>query len=436
MSCEQIKEDLFMSIFPTIKKSITHGEINGFCDARFERVAEEFERSFQQLGEVGASVCITLEGETMVDMWGGLANPATNEPWVKDTLTLVWSATKGATALCAHMLASRGLLDLDAPVTRYWPEFGQAGKESIPVKMLLNHQAGLPALRQPLPEKAFYDWDFMVKALEKEEPFWKPGSMHGYHGFTFGWLVGEVVRRVSGKSLGTFFREEVAEPLGLDFWIGLPEELEERVALMIPAPPPGPEGPIPPMFAAMADPTSLQTLLMFNSGGHMIPGPDGVFGFNLQAAHAAEIGAAGGISNARGLAGMYAPLANGGSLKGVNLVSKESLARMAAVSSASGLDATVLAPTRFSLGYVKSIDNRREPSCTENDSVILSEEAFGHSGFGGALGFADPVARMSFGYVMNRMGQGLGLNARGQSLVDAAYLSLGYTSNAGGSWIK
>ncbi|TME62022.1 MAG: beta-lactamase family protein, partial [Chloroflexi bacterium] len=144
-----------MSIFPTVKKSITHGEINGFCDPRFERVAEEFERNFQQRGEVGASVCVTLEGETMVDMWGGLANPATNEPWLKDTLTLVWSATKGATALCAHMLASRGLLDLDAPVTRYWPEFGQAGKESIPVKMLLNHQAGLPALRQPLPEKAF-----------------------------------------------------------------------------------------------------------------------------------------------------------------------------------------------------------------------------------------------------------------------------------------
>ena len=425
-----------MSIFPTIKKSITHGEINGFCDARFERVAEEFERSFQQLGEVGASVCITLEGETMVDMWGGLANPATNEPWVKDTLTLVWSATKGATALCAHMLASRGLLDLDAPVTRYWPEFGQAGKESIPVKMLLNHQAGLPALRQPLPEKAFYDWDFMVKALEKEEPFWKPGSMHGYHGFTFGWLVGEVVRRVSGKSLGTFFREEVAEPLGLDFWIGLPEAQENRVAPIIPADPPDPNGPISPMFAALADPTSLQTLVLFNTGGHMIPGPDGVFGYNLWAARAAEIGAAGGISNARALAGMYAPLANGGSLKGVSLVSWDTLARMGAVSSASGFDMVVMFPSRFSLGYVKSTDNRREPASTINDSMILSEEAFGHPGFGGALGFADPAKGMSFGYAMNRMGQGNGINERGQSLVDAVYLSLGYTSNASGAWLK
>jgi CubicO group peptidase (beta-lactamase class C family) len=186
----------------------------------------------------------------------------------------------------------------------------------------------------------------------------------------------------------------------------------------------------------MVDPTSLQTLLMFNSGGHMMPGSDGVFGFNLRAAHAAEIGAAGGISNARSLAGMYAPLANGGSLNGVNLVSKDSLARMGAVSSASGLDASVLAPTRFSLGYVKSVDNRHEPSCTENDSIILSEEAFGHSGFGGALGFAEPAEQMSFGYTMNRMGEGLGINARGQSLVDAVYLSLGYSSNASGVWIK
>jgi CubicO group peptidase (beta-lactamase class C family) len=161
-----------------------------------------------------------------------------------------------------------------------------------------------------------------------------------------------------------------------------------------------------------------------------------VFGFNLRNSRAAEIGAAGGITNARGLAGMYAPLANGGSLKGITLVNRDTLSRMAAVSSASALDAVILAPTRFSLGYVKSVDNRRVPDCTENDSVIISEEAFGHSGFGGAMGFADPVARMSFGYAMNRMGEGIGLNARGQSLIDATYLSLGYTSNASGAWLK
>src|SRR5439155_22279812 len=160
---------------------------------------------------------------------------------------------------------------------------------------------------------------------------------------------------------------------------------------------------------AIADPTSLQAIL-FNTGGYMFPGPDGVFGFNLRAARAAEIGAAGGVTHARGLAGMYAPLANGGSLNGVRLVSRESLARMGAVSSASSLDVTLLVPTRFTLGYVKAVDNRRVPNCTRDDNLILSEEAFGHPGSGGSIGFADPVASMSFGYTMNRMGQGVCLN--------------------------
>jgi CubicO group peptidase (beta-lactamase class C family) len=426
-----------MSSLPNVKKNVNTGEIAGYCDPRFKVVAEEFERNFRERGEVGASVCIKLAGETFVDLWGGSADPSSNKPWVEDTITHVWSCTKGATALCAHMLIERGLLDLEAPVVHYWPEFGQAGKESIQVKMLLNHQAGLAAISEPIPPGGLYDWEYMVKALEKQEPFWKPGSMHGYHGFTFGWLVGEVIRRVSGKSLGTFFREEVAKPLGLDFWMGLPETHENRVAPIIPADPPDPSGPVSPMMMAIAiDQTSMQALQLFNTGGYMMPGPDGVFGFNTRAAHTAEFGSVGSITNARGLAGMYAPLANGGNLQGVSLVNRESLARMVAVSSASSIDQTVLLPTRFSLGFVKSGDNRRAPNCTENDSLIISEEAFGHPGFGGALGFAEPVANMSFGYAMNRMGQGIGLNARGQSLVDATYLSLGYTSNTGGSWIK
>lgn len=420
----------------TVKTSITHGEIRGFCEPQFERVATEFERNFQERGEVGASVCVTLAGKKVVDLWGGMARPAANDPWTEDTLSIVWSSTKGATALCAHILVSRGLLDLDAPVAHYWPEFAQAGKETIPVRMLLNHQSGLAAVREPLSAEAFFDWDVMVTALAKQEPFWKPGSMHGYHALTFGWLVGEVVRRVSGKSLGTFFREEVAQPLGIDFWIGLPETLENRVAPIIAADPLDPGKPISTFYAALADPASLQGLVVFNSGGYMLPGSDGEFGYNLKAAHGAEIGAAGGVTNARGLAGMYAPLANGGSLNGVHLVNRESLARMGAVSSASALDATLLAPTRFALGYAKTSDNRHEPSCTEDDSVILSEEAFGHPGSGGSIGFADPEAKMSFGYTMNKMGQGLGLNNRGQSLVDATYLSLGYTPNASGSWLK
>lgn len=425
-----------MVSFPTVKTSVPTGDVAGFCDPRFERVADEFVRNFQQRGEVGASVCITLNGETVVDLWGGSANPATHAPWTEDTYTIVWSSTKGATALCAHILASRGLLDLNAPVAHYWPEFAQAGKETIPVKMLLNHQSGLSAISEPLPPGAFADWEVMVQALAKQKPWWQPGTMHGYHALTFGWLVGEVVRRVSGKSLGTFFREEVAEPLGLDFWIGLPESLESHVSLIISADPPDPQAAISPFYAATMDPTTMQAQVLLNIGGYMLPGSDGVFGFNTRAAHGAEIGAAGGVTNARGLAKMYAPLANGGSLHGVTLVSRETIARMSAVASASALDATLLAPTRFALGYAKSMDNRHDPSCTVDDSMILSEEAFGHPGSGGSIGFADPVATMSFGYTMNKMGSGLGLNARGQSLVDATYLSLGYTSNASGGWLR
>jgi CubicO group peptidase (beta-lactamase class C family) len=419
----------------TIDSAVKTGKVNGYCDPKFARVAEEFERNFQERGEVGASVCVKIEGETVVDLWGGIANVETGMPWEKDTLMLGWSTTKGATALCAHILASRGLLDLDAPVAKYWPEFAQAGKENILVRMLLNHQAGLPVFRQPVPPGGFYNWALMVKMLEEQAPSWKPGLMHGYHGITFGWLVGEVVRRVSGKSLGTFFREEVAEPLGLDYWIGLPEELEARTGQVIFQDPPDPNGPIAPyMVMMMTDPTSDQFLQLFNTGGYM-PGPDGSAGVNTREGHAAELPALGGITNARGLAGLYTPLANGGSYNGVTLVDKNSLYRMSAVSAA-GINAIILVPTRWSLGYVKTMDNRHEPGCSPEDSLIISEDAFGHSGFGGSMAFADPPEKLSFGYLMNKMGPGVGLNARGQSLIDAAYLSLGYSSNASGAWAR
>jgi len=316
-------------------------EIHGTCDPKFQLVRQEFDRNFRERGEVGASVCVTLHGETVVDLWGGKARVDTETPWTEETVSIVFSSTKGATALCAHMLASRGQLDLDAPVATYWPEFAQAGKAHIPVKMLLNHQAGLPAVRVPLPQGAYADWELMVNALAKEEPFWEPGTRNGYHALTMGWLVGEVVRRVSGKSLGTFFQEEVAKPLGVDFWIGLPEDKESRVAPMIAAEP----DPQSRFFQEIAKPGSLQSLVLLNSGGYMGAAPE----YDSRAAHAAEIGAAGGITNARGLAGMYAPLACGGKLKEVELVSPDILARMSRISSATGRDAVLMMPTWFAL---------------------------------------------------------------------------------------
>ncbi len=401
--------------------------VSGKCNPRFERVRQEFERNFGERGEVGASVCVTLGGETVVDLWGGTADLDTGQPWKEDTVSVVFSCTKGATALCAHILASRGLLDIDAPVVKYWPEFGKAGKENITVKMLLNHQAGLPHVRRPLPQGAFYDWDIMVHALEEQEPFWEPGTRHGYQFVVFGWLVGEVVRRVSEKSLGRFFQDEVARPLGLDFWIGLPEEIEPRVSKVIMFDPQ--EMMETPFGQAMVDPKSIPGLCMTNDGGAWLAGVD------ARAFHAAEIGGAGGITNARGLAGVYAPLACGGSLKGVDLVDHNTLIQMSAVSSATNQDMTLLIPARLSLGYWKSVDNRRQPRGMQ-DSIILSEDAFCHPGMGGSIGFADPRERISFGYVMNKMGAGVGLNPRGQSLVDAAYISLGFRSNASGSWLR
>src|SRR6185437_9495383 len=208
--------------------------VEGTCKPGFERVAEAFEKNFSERGELGASVCLTVGGETVVDLWGGLADPKTGKAWTRDTVGIVFSCTKGATALCAHVLASRSKLDIDAPVTELWPEFGQHGKEQVTTRMMLDHSSAVPALREKVKDDGPYDWSYMTERLAAEEPFWKPGTRNGYHGFTFGWTVGEMVRRASGKSLGTFFQDEVARPLGLDFWIGLPEAIEPRVAPMIP----------------------------------------------------------------------------------------------------------------------------------------------------------------------------------------------------------
>ena len=393
--------------------------VQGSCESRFAEVGEEFERNFAVRGEVGASVCLTVDSETVVDLWGGTIDVATGRPWQADTLTMVWSCTKGATSLCAHLLADRGELDLDAPVTRYWPEFAKNGKADVPVRMLLDHQVGLPAVREFLPNGAFADWDLMVETLAAEEPFWDPGTRHGYHALTFGWLVGEVVRRISGQSLGQFFADQVARPLGLDFWIGLPDAFEPRVAPVIAAIPAAGE-PLPPFFeAALSDPQSVPGLVLLNNGGLMADP-------NSRATHAAELGAAGGITNARGLAEMYRPLANGGA----PLVRPETIARMASVSSA-GIDAVMLAPSRFTLGFFKTIGE-----LGPNGVCTLGEEAFGHPGMGGSIGFADPACRLSFGYAMNKHGLGTLLNERGQPLVDAAYRALGYRTSERGAWAR
>ena len=404
---------------------------DGLCKPGFERVAEAFKKNFDSNGEIGASVCLTVGGETVVDLWGGIANPKTGAAWAKDTVSVVFSCTKGATALCAHVLASRGKLDLDAPVVELWPEFGQHGKERVTTRMMLDHSSAVPALRAPVKDSGPFEWDYMTERLADEVPFWPPGTRNGYHGFTFGWTVGEMVRRASGQSLGTFFREEVAKPLGLDFWIGLPEEIEPRVAPITPYVYKAADAVTPFMRDLGTDKQSIASLFFFNVGAWRTKGA------NARESHAAEIGAANGVTNARGLAGMYAPLANGGG----KFVDGKTLARMGEVSMATHDDATLRIPTRFALGFMKSMDNRKRSLGAklfgeDVDSVILGSAAFGHVGAGGSLGFADPAAGLSFGYTMNRMGPGLLMNERGQALIDAAYLSLGYKNKDGGVWVR
>lgn len=392
------------------------GAVDGDYEERFAPVVDEFVRNFAERGEVGASLCISHEGRTVVDVWGGTIDlpdrdgklPDEPRPWARDTISIVHSCTKGATALCAHVLAAQGKLDIEAPVAEYWPEFAQAGKEKATVRMMLDHSVGVPVFRGPIEPGELNDWDRVIARMEAEAPFWEPGTRNGYHMINFGWTVGELVRRVSGTSLGTFFREAICEPLGLDFWIGLPEELETRVAPM--APYRRSKGEPLGLFALtiLNDPTSIPALAVANMASTNM---------NARDYHAAEIGGGGGITNARALAGMYAPLALGGG----SLVDADHLARMGRISVATNDDASLRIATRFALGFMVSMDNRAK---VEKDSVILGDAAFGHVGAGGSIGFADPAHGLSMGYTMNRMGNGILLNERGQSLVDATYAVL------------
>ena len=409
-----------------VHDTVANGEVHGFCEAGFESVLNEFVKNFNDRSEVGASVCVQVDGQIKVDLWGGLSSDDDKTPWQKDTVSIVFSCTKAAVALCAHILADRGELDLFAPVTDYWPEFGKNGKEKTTVAMMLNHSAGLPAFRDPIKPGGYYDWDYMVKRLEDEAPFWEPGTRNGYHMVSFGWTVGELIARVSGKTLGQFFADEVAGPLGLDFWIGLPEEIEPRVSpIIIFSPNPG--DPVTEFVEKLlSDNSSIQYLSFLNSGD---------FDVNTREAHAAMIGGGGGITNARSLCGMYAPLSGDGTYQGRKLVSLDAIARMRQVSMATQRDATLLIPSRFTLGFMKSMDNRHRP-LGHVESLIIGEKAFGHGGAGGSLGFADPECSLAFAYTMNKMGFGILLNERGQSLVDATYRSLGYRSNQSGVWVQ
>jgi len=408
-----------------IDRATAVGRVTGQVADGFDHLLDQFVANFDERGEVGASLALSVDGETVVDLWGGHVDRERTIEWQCDTVSVVFSVTKAATALCAHLLAERGELDLEAKVTRYWPEFGQHGKEDTTVAMFLTHSAGVPAFRDPVPEGMFYDWDEVIARLETEPPFWEPGSRSGYHMVTFGWTVGELVRRVSGRSLGTYFAEEFAEPLGLDFWIGLPEAVESRVSPMFAYVPAGDILLTDFTKAILDDRSSIPALALLNTGGANLGNP------KSRAQFAAEIGGAGGIGNARAFARLFTPMANDGG----GFFEPDSITRMGRTAAATQRDATLEMPTRFASGFMTSMDNRHR-QFGNIESCVLGERAFGHVGAGGSIAFADPDCHLAFGYSMNQMGPGLLLNERGQNLVDATYRTLGYRTNAPGVWVR
>jgi len=354
--------------------------IDGYVATEFEPVLDAFAQNFDARGEVGAAVSVYLDGQPVVDLWGGLADPTNGGRWQEDTIVLVYSATKGVTATCANLLMQRDLLDPEATVASIWPEFAANGKGEITVAQTMSHQAGLPLVEGDFTLEESLSWTPMVDALARQAPIWKPGTKHGYHMRTYGWLVGEIIRRVdpAHRTPGTFWREEIADALGVDFWIGLPEDLEPRVAQLVP-----PKLDLREALKPFGDDLLLARVFS-NPGGHF--NYDQMW--NTRPLHAAELPSSNGIGNARGLARFYASCI--GEIDGHRTLTAETVAR-ATLERACGTDEVLMSESCFGLGYMlgRSFGAANPP------------DAFGHAGAGGSLAFADPDTGVSFAYVMN-----------------------------------
>ena len=379
-------------------------EINGTVADGFGAVADAFARNFDEYPEVGAAFALCVDGESKVDLWAGTADKGSGQPWNEDTLQLVFSTTKGAAAICVARLVGEGLLDYDAPVASYWPEFAAGGKDTITLGQLLSHQAGLPYVDVPLTVEEILAVDPVVRAFEVQAPVWEPGTGHGYHALTFGWLAGEVVRRVTGRTIGTYFAEEIAAPLGLDFWIGLPEEHEHRVSHLEAAPPPAAPAEMELLLKIMSPGTTGFKALTMN--GALL-----AFGleenpFNKRALHATEMPAANGITTARSLARLYASTV--GDVDGFRAAPPQVMAT-ASTEAVRGPDRSLVVESRFGFGFM--LDGELPP--------MLGPRSFGHAGAGGSLGYADPDTGVGYGYVMNQMLPGIAGDPRTISLNDA-----------------
>jgi CubicO group peptidase (beta-lactamase class C family) len=374
--------------------------IDGWVAPGFERVRDAFAENFEYHADVGAACCVYQHGEPIVDLWSGFADLTTGRPWEENTAQIVFSATKGITAACVHLLVERRQLDLDEPVAAVWPEFAAQGKAGIPLRWVLSHQAGLAAVDGDLTLAEVLAWDPVVAAIAAQAPNWPPGTAHGYHARSFGWILGEVVRRVTRRSPGRFFAEEIAGPLRLEFWIGLPPGERGRCARVIPP------GDLP-SIADLLGPDSLLARVM--------TGPSGLFAYdemwNRPDVLAAEMPSSNGVGSARALARFYAALV--GEVDGIRVLRPETVEAARAVH-ADGPDRVLLLPSRYALGFMPQ--SMLAPAA--------GPETFGHPGAGGSLGFGDPSARLGFGYVSTRMKFDPTGDERTKGLVASVYRSL------------
>jgi CubicO group peptidase (beta-lactamase class C family) len=378
--------------------------VGGWCDPAFALLREEFTANFADRAELGAAVCVFARGGIVANLWGGWRDFGKQQPWTADTLVNVFSVGKGLLAACIVRLTGQGLIDPDVPVARYWPEFAAAGKAAVTVRQLLSHQAAVPAIRRPLAPGSALDWSLMTRVLAAEQPWWPPGAGHGYHVNTFGFAVGELIRRVTGMTPGTLLQHEVAGPLGADVHIGLPATQHGRVGEFIW----GHDAAAGSTLPALADDADIAARAYANP-----PDFSGFGVVNTAAWRSAELPSANAHATAAGVARIYAALAGGGSLDGYRVADTAALAA-AAEEHVYGEDLVLRRPSRFGLGFQLTHAERplgRGPRC------------FGHFGAGGSLGFCDPDAELAFGYVTNQMGPRW-RNPRNTALMDACYACL------------
>ncbi|MEH6702948.1 serine hydrolase domain-containing protein [Parasphingorhabdus sp.] len=370
--------------------------IHGICDSRFAAVKAAFENNFREHGDIGASVAITLDGEFVVDLWGGHLDEERTDSWQEDTLVNVWSSTKTMAAMSLLLLADRGEVDLHAPAAKYWPEFAQNGKESVEVRHFLSHTAGLSGMDEKVEGDALYDWEWMTDALAKQAPWWEPGTQSGYHALTQGHLIGEIVRRVSGQSIGNFFRQEIAEPTGADFHIGADGALDARIGNLI-----------PPKSRVAPDSDSIAGRTFAN------PGVDATEP-RKRAWRAAEIPAANGQGNARSIVRAQTAMANGGQAFGKTIMSEAGTKRIFEKQS-EGTDLVFGMPVTFGMGY--GLNSPSTPISPNSNTCFWG-------GYGGSSVMVDQDARLCFSYVMNKMETGLLGDPRGFGLAAAMYMSM------------